>query len=334
MNPRTRPTVDDVARAAGVSAQTVSNVLNARGRVGQDTRQRVRAAIQDLDYHRNAGAITLRTQRSGRIACPIPPAELSPTNMIMLEFMQALTSAAGRRGQHLVLAASDDGLRDIRELMDSGAVDAVVLASVAAHDPRVALLAERGIPFATFGRTDPDLPQSWVEVDNRRGVRDLTTRLIGLGHTRLAFLGYSAQGSWDVEREAGYRDAMTSSGLSSHVSTPEPDGPRVQQSIAALLDRSVAPTAIVTGSDVLAGEVYAAAAQRGMRIGTDLAVTGFDGSLVGRLLAPALTTLSIPTADIAQRLIDRALLEVDGPSGAPGELLMPDLILGASTEPG
>jgi DNA-binding LacI/PurR family transcriptional regulator len=308
----------------------VSNVLNDRGRVGPRTRQRVIAAIEDLDYHRNAGAISLRTRRSGRIAYPIPAGELGPTNLIMLEFLQALTSAAGRRDQHLVLATSDDGLSDIRGLIDSGAVDAVVLATVAAHDPRVALLAQRGIPFACFGRTDPDLPQSWVEVDNRGAVFDLTARLIGLGHARVAFLGYAAQGSWDVDRAGGYRDAMTNGGLSSVVSTPEPVGPHVERAIEALLDSTPALTAIVTGSDVLAAAVYAAAARRGIQIGADLAVTGFDGSLVGRLLTPPLTTLSIPTAEIAQRLIDRAMAEVDGPTGAPGELLMPDLIVGAS----
>jgi DNA-binding LacI/PurR family transcriptional regulator len=251
--------------------------------------------------------------------------------MIMLEFIQALSSAASRHNHHLLLAAGDDsGLRDIRELVASRAVDAFVLATISPHDPRIALLARRDVPFASFGRTEPDLPQSWVDIDNRTAVMSLTTRLIGQGHTRLAFLGYAPQGQWDVEREGGYQDAMTAADLPTIAATPEPDARTVQQAIDALLEGDRPPTAIVTGSDVLAGAVYAAAGQRGMRIGTDLAVTGFDGSLVGRMLTPTLTTLAIPTADIAQRLVDRVLRELDEPSDDPGDLIVPDLVLGAS----
>jgi DNA-binding LacI/PurR family transcriptional regulator len=146
----------------------------------------------------------------------------------------------------------------------------------------------------------------------------------------VAFLGYAPQGRWDVEREGGYQDALTAADLPTIAATPEPDGPAVQHAIDALLDGNRPPTAIVTGSDVLAAAVYAAAAARGIQIGTDLAVTGFDGSLIGRMLTPALTTLAIPTGDIAQRLVDRVLRELEEPSDEPGELIMPELVVGAS----
>ncbi len=110
--------------------------------------------------------------------------------------------------------------------------------------------------------------------------------------------------------------------------TPAPDPAHIQQAIDTLLDAR--PTAIVTGSDVLAGAIYATAAQRGLRIGDDLAVTGFAGSMVGRLLAPALTTVAIPIGYIAKRLVARVLAELDGPTGGPGELIMPELVVGAS----
>ncbi|HET9140276.1 LacI family DNA-binding transcriptional regulator [Actinophytocola sp.] len=326
---RGRPTIHDVARAAGVSHQTVSNVLNGTGRVGMATRARVDAAIAELGYHPHAGAASLRTRRSGRLAYPIGAGDLGPLNTIMLEFVEALTSAAGRHHHHLVLAAGGPaGMDDVQRLLRSGAADAVVLANVAPRDERVAALAQRGVPFACFGRTEADLPQCWIDVDSRAGLREVTEYLVGLGHERVAFLGYTPQGRWDLDREAGYRDAMTAAGLAARVRTAEPDPPRVRQVIEALLESP--PTAIVTGSDVLAGAVYAAAAQRGLRIGSDLAVTGFDGSMVGRLLTPALTTLAMPVGYIADRLVTRVLAEIDGPTGAPGELVRAELVLGAS----
>lgn len=328
-----RPTMHDVARAAGVSHQTVSNVLHGRGRVGAATRERVAAAIEELGYRPHAGAASLRTRRTNRLAHPLAIGELGPmnANTIMLEFIQSLTTAAGRRGQHLVLSgAPDHKLDDVVELFRSGAVDAVVLANVLPRDERVDTLARLNLPFACFGRTDKAYPQTWVDVDSRVGVAELTKHLIRSGHTRISFIGYASFGQWDLDREQGYADAMSDAGLPQHVSIVEQTTVAAAQALAHLLDGPDAPTAIVTGSDVLAGNVYTAAAQRGLRIGSDLAVTGFDASLVGRLLTPSLTTAAIPTDYITDRLIARVLAELDGPTDAPGELVRPDLVFGES----
>lgn len=326
MSTRHRLTIDDGAKVPGVST-----VMRDQEQLPAQTRELAHVVIQDHDYRPLGAAPRLQPRRTGRIAHPLPAAELAPTNMIMLEFIQALSAATSRRNHHLLLAAGDDsGLRDIRELVGSAAVDAFVLATISPHDPRIALLARRGIPFASFGRTEPDMPQNWVDIDNRSAVSSLTTRLIGLGHTRVAFLGYAPQGRWDVEREGGYQDAMTAAALPTIAATPGPNGRALQHEIDTLLDRPERPTAIVTSSDVVAGAVYGVAAERGMCIGTDLAVTGFGGSVIGRMLTPALTTLAIPIADIAQRLVDRALRELDELTDGPGELIVPDLVLGAS----
>ena len=331
MSTRDKTTVDAEAKGPGVSRPTGSTAVHDREGVATDPRDLVRFSIPEFEYRPLGGAPAPPWRRSGWIAHPLPAAELTPANTIMLEFIHALSTAASRRNHHLLLAAGDDsGLRDIRELIGSSAVDAFVLATVTPHDPRIALLARRGIPFASFGRTEPGMPQSWVDIENRSAVRSLTTGLIEQGHSTVAFLGYAPQGRWDVEREGGYQDALTAADLPTIAATPEPDGRAVQQAIDALLDANRPPTAIVTGSDVLAATVYAVAAQRGIQVGTDLAVTGFDGSLTGRMLAPALTTLAIPTGDIAQRLVDRVLRELDEPSDEPGELIMPQLVVGAS----
>ena len=94
----TGATIDDVARAAGVSRQTVSNVVHGGGRLGAATRDRVLAAIEQLDYQPHAGAASLRSGRTYRIGYPIPDTELRPDNAIMLEFLHFLVAAAGPRG--------------------------------------------------------------------------------------------------------------------------------------------------------------------------------------------------------------------------------------------
>jgi DNA-binding LacI/PurR family transcriptional regulator len=247
----------------------------------------------------------------------------------MTEFIQSLTVAAGEHDHHLLLAV--DGPGDLDRLLNSGAVDAVLLAGIARHDERVARLAQRGVPFACFGRTNPSRPQSWIDVDSRGGVRRVTERLINGGHSRLAFLGYGP-GPLGPRPPGRLQRRDDRSGPAGAGHDPDAREPRVHQAIEALLDTPTRPTAIVTGSDVLAAAVYTVATQRGLHIGIgeDLSVTGFDGSMVGRLLTPTLTTLAIPTTAIAERLVARALAEIGGPTGAPGELVDAELVEGLS----
>jgi DNA-binding LacI/PurR family transcriptional regulator len=186
-----RATIDDVARAAGVSRQTVSNVVHGGGRLGAATRDRVLAAIKQLDYQPHAGAASLRSGRTYRIGYPIPDTELRPDNAIMLEFLHFLVAAAGqRRHQVLVTGSYGHPTEAIGDLVRTKSVDGFVLARVTEGDPRVQFLAERQVPFACFGRTDPPMPQQWVDVDNRAAVRNLTAHVLARGHTRVAYFGY------------------------------------------------------------------------------------------------------------------------------------------------
>ena len=327
-----RTTIDDVARAAGVSRQTVSNVVRDRGRLGPATRDRVLAAIEQLGYEPHAAAASLRSGRTYRIAYPIPDAELRPDNAVMLEFLQFLVTAARQR-KHQVLVTGSHGspLAAIGDLVRTKSVDGFVLAGVTEGDPRVQFLAERQVPFACFGRTGPAMPQYWVDIDNRAAVRNVTAHVLARGHTRVVYFGYVPQGRWDLEREAGYHDTMTAAGLRSAVVHTALDSAAAKAAAATLLGSSDRPTAVIAGSDVLAAACYAAATRAQLRIGADLAVTGFDGSAISRVLAPELTTAAMPLAEIAARLIDRIIHQVAGVPHDRGEVLDTSLVLGESS---
>ena len=326
-----RATIDDVARAAGVSRQTVSNVVRGRGRLARPTRDRVVAAIEQLGYKPHTSAASLRSGRTYRIAYPIPDAELHPGNVIMLEFLQFLVAAAReRKHQVLVIGSYGSGLEAIEDLVWTKSVDGFVLATMADDDPRVAFLAESQVPFGCFGRTSAAMPQHWVDIDNRAAIRDVTARVLTRGHTSVAYLGYIPQGEWDVEREAGYQDAMTAAGLPVTVIRTGTAPAEADATVADLLGPPDRPTAVIAGSDVLAAACYAGATRTGLRIGVDLAVTGFDGSTVARILTPALTTVAMPLAEVAERLVDRIVSAVSGVSDERGEVLETTLIWGES----
>ncbi len=329
-----RYTIDDVARLAGVSRQTVSNVLRGRGGFAADTAARVLSAATTLDYRPHRGASSLRSKRTMQLGYHMPDSHLRPSSISLLQFMQALVRAAARVGYDVLVFAPDGQvLEEMSDLIDSRTVDAFVLSELDLPDSRVALLNERRVPFACFGRTASNLPQSWVDVDNVAGIAAAVDHLAGRGIDRLAYVGYAGSSYWNEERLRGFQQ-----GARRHrIRVPKrwivcvDDDANVPAAMRRLLTGQHPPTGIVTSNDSLAALIYPVAASLGLDIGKDLAVTGFGGSEVLQLLDPPLTTVVLPVEDIAARVVDRALREISGASsGEPGQIVVPRLAIGAS----
>jgi DNA-binding LacI/PurR family transcriptional regulator len=343
--PAGQVTIQDVARAAGVGRQTVSNVLNGSGRVGEATKARVLEAVAALGYHPHHGARSLRSRRTRQLAYVMPRMQLPPGNYIMQQFLQALATASARRSHSMVVVVPDGDPRDeMRRLIASRTVDAFLLSELQPDDPRVTLLAQAGMPFACFGRTDPGLPQHWVDIDNHTAIGEAVEHVLARGFGRAAFVGYRTANHWDHERMAGFQAALARHGVPGDQATvllvDEADEAGARRKIRSLLTGAQRggvhpagrPDAIVTGSDRLAAVTYGVAAELRLRIGRDLGVTGFDGSVAAGLLYPRLTGVTIPVEDIARRVIARALRQLDhGPDDSPGELVPATLRLGEST---
>jgi DNA-binding LacI/PurR family transcriptional regulator len=343
--PTGQVTIQDVARAAGVGRQTVSNVLNGSGRVGKATRARVLEAVAALGYHPHHGARSLRSRRTRQLAYVMPRVQLLPGNYIMQQFLQALAAAGARRSHSVVVVVPDGDPRDeMRRLIASRSVDAFLFSELQLDDPRVVLLAEAGIPFAGFGRVGPELPQHWVDIDNHAAIGQAVEHVLARGFGRPAFVGYRSENHWDHDRVTGFQAGLARHGFpGDEAGILLVDDASARRKIRALLtgaaDRRGArprarPDAIVTGSDRLAALVYGVASELRLRIGRDLGVTGFDGTVAAGLLHPRLTSVTLPIEDIARRVIARALRQVDhGTDETPGEVVPTALRLGESTGP-
>ena len=331
---KARSDINDVARLARVSRQTVSNVLNNRTGYSEDTRARVLRAIEELDYQPHRAARSLRSQRTMQLGYHMPGDQLAADNAFVLGFIQALVRGAADRGHHiLVFTEQDDELEVFRELVAIRAVDGFILSGSRGDDPRARYLQRTGVPFAMFGRTAAHLPQTWVDIDSVAAVGSAVDYLVERGHESFAFLGYATSNYWDIDRLEGFRKGLADHGLRVsersiiQVGTlDELHGP-----LRRLLDGKRRPTAIVTGSDVLAAVAVNTAKSMGLRVGRDLAVTGFDGGFVQQMTEPVLTSVRIPVDRVAEELIGRCLCEIDeGPTDAPGLLIPTEIAVGGS----
>ncbi|ROP41760.1 LacI family DNA-binding transcriptional regulator [Saccharothrix texasensis] len=332
---RRRIGIVDVAAAAGVSRQTVSNVLNGReAYYSAATFENVTDAMRRLGYQPNRAAQTLRSRRTMQIGYHIFGEQLDRAQGFTLHFLLSLIKA-GAEVNHQVLVFThhrEDPLGVFEDLVARHAVDAVILSESGVEDERARFLADNHIPFACFGRLAPDLPQHWVDVDNVTGMGTIVDMLVVEGHRRFAYLGADGDQYWKTERLDGFTRRLAHH----RVRLPKTSvfrGPDqgVRRRARQLLTGKNPPSAIVTGSDAVAAVVTGVAHSLGLKVGADVAITGFDGGGVALATDPTLTSARIPVERISHELVTRCLRQVErGHDDDPGLLLPTELVRGGS----
>lgn len=331
-------TLEVVAGHAGVSRQTVSNALNAPGKLRPETLRRVQESIATLGYRPDRHARSLRTRSAGALGYGLPP---GGTGGLADRFLPALCRAVATSGRELLLFTAppgEAGLPTYEDLLSQGVVDEFVLTHPEPGDARHTWLTLRGVAFTSVGRTwTGDQPGPWVDVDHAAATEVVVRHLHSRGHRRIAVLGGPAGPGPAEERVAGWWRACHALGL--------PVGDRLEARVtdgiaggragtARLLDLAPRPTALVAVSDDLAIGALQAVTDRGLRPGTDVAVSGIGDSATCTAVRPALTTVRLPVEEMASRavrLLDGAGLPMH--AGAPGLLLAPQLIVRDSTPP-
>ncbi|WP_235037981.1 LacI family DNA-binding transcriptional regulator [Microbacterium sp. 18062] len=274
------PTVDDVARLAGVSRQTVSNALNTPDIVRPATRERVERAIAELGYRPHAAARQLRTRRSSTIGIRLDPYAGGISGVVLDRFVHALTESAGERRMRVLLYAArsaDEEIERMRELVDSGEIDALVITGTYHGDPRTRWLLSREVPFVAFGRPwgldDIDAPAHlWVDVDGAAGTRAAARHARDVAGEHVAFLGWPSGSGTGDERERGWREETGGAGPRL-VSTDDVAGARAI--VESALDGSDPIDAIVCASDSLAIGAHLACTSHGR---SEVLVIGFDNT--------------------------------------------------------
>ncbi|MFJ9694786.1 LacI family DNA-binding transcriptional regulator [Kitasatospora sp. NPDC101183] len=321
-------TIEEVARAAGVSRQTVSNAINAPHRVRPQTLERVTAAIRELGYQPDQSARSLRSGARRVLGYLAPVGDPLDPNPLMAGFLEALVDAAGAEGQRVLLCRPAPSAA-IDELVASRQVDGLVVADVLERDPRIAHLAGLGVPFVSFGRTGPGEPQHWVDIANEAAMSTVVRHLAAQGHRRIGYLGVPSAPPWMAARQAGFLAEAHRLGLS-----PAPPASTVP-AVRALLRGPDRPTAFAAGNDLLALDVYEAVRAEGLTVGptaTAIAVTGFHDTPLSRHLHPPLTSVRLPLRAIATALIARLLPQIRGEAPPTTGLELPtDLIPRASS---
>ncbi|EQM85781.1 MULTISPECIES: LacI family DNA-binding transcriptional regulator [Microbacterium] len=311
------PTVEDVAERAGVSRQTVSNVLNTPDIVRPATRERVIAAIHELGYRRHAAARQLRLRRSSTIGIRLDPYLGGISGVVLDRFVHAITERASERGMRMLVYAArtrEEEIQRLSELWEGSEIDAAIITGTSRDDPRVRSLDQDGLPFISFGRPwgEDDIADPrhlWVDVDGAAGTRAATEHALTHGSS-VAFLGWPTGSGTGDDRERGWREAMAAAGVQGARLTAEEGVPFARAVVDAALAAGPAPDALVCASDSLAvGALLAVAAA-----GLSLPVIGFDNTPTAEALG---------FSSVEQRPEDVATAVLELLMGPTGEIVAP-----------
>jgi DNA-binding LacI/PurR family transcriptional regulator len=320
-----RPTLEAVARHAGVSRATVSRVVNGSTTVAEPIQEAVRRAVRELGYVPNLAARSLVTQRTDSIALIMPEAatRVFSDDQVFPGIIRGVSQELEAADKQLVLmlAGSPAGHDRVERYTTGRHVDGVLFASLHGADPLPGTLARLGIPVVCSGRPLGEAVVPYVDVDHLGGVRAAVQHLLDSGRRRIASIAGPQDMVAGIERLAGYRDTLADAGLPPMIAVGDFTRESGSAAMRQLLDDHPDLDAVFAASDLMAHAALRALRESGRRVPDDVAVIGFDDIEMAQYTDPPLTTVSQPIVEIGREMT-RQLLRL-----AAGEPIDPAVIL-------
>jgi LacI family transcriptional regulator len=331
-----RATIADVAQAAGVHPSTVSRALNpaTRGMVTEAVAARVAEAADRLGWRPSTLAAGLRTRRSRTIGILVPDL----VNPVFPPIVRAAEARLAEAGYVTLIANTDNDPAREALLIDRMAghlVDGLMLASAAKGSHALDLCERWRIPTVLINRRLPGSAVSAVVNDDRHGMALAVRHLVDLGHRRIAHLAGPAGVSTAMDRRRGFRSALHAAGLEAEAApVVAAEGYAREAGRVAMAELLAGPafTALAVANDMLCLGVYDALDEAGLRVGSDISVTGFNDMPFVDRISPPLTTVRIQHAEMGRQGAELLLAEMAEPGVSRQDILLqPELVVRRST---
>lgn len=329
VNARRRPTISDVAAAAGVSTATVSRALNGDRWVSDAAARAVAAAVEATGYRVNQHARSLKTQRSGTVAFLLGSnidRLFADPNLATLLRVTSGALADADLSMIVLLAETPADAQRAASIALSGNVDGVILAHWYHHDDTLTQLVAAQLPIVSSGPPPMNLPGiGSVSAGDFDGARQIVAHLHEQGRSRIAYIAGPADEDRVDQRLAGYRSAMAADFDESLVMHGDWTRASGERQARHLLERDSAIDAIFAGNDIMARGAIDAAIERGHEIPRTLAVAGFDDSPPATSERPQLTTIQLPVVRGSREMV--RLLQAQIAGEAPAAVTFPGVLV-------
>ena len=331
-------TLKDIAEKVGRSITTVSRALHDYDDVSAETKTLVKQTATEMGYTPSSLAQRLQRQHTDTLGLVLPTFGPRFSDPFFSELLAGIGNKAAEMGYDLLVSTQPPGERELdayKKLVDGRRVDGFIIVRTRRKDTRIDYLLDRGFPFTVFGRTDKHANFPLVDEDGDSGMHLVTRHLVSLGHRRIAcispppelmFAHYRLQGLINALAEAGVPvdDSLFRIG-----NLTQRDG---YEQGSILLDLPVPPTAIVACNDLMAFGAMSAAQERGLVVGKDISITGFDNIPMAEHSYPSLTTLHQPLYQIGGMVCEMLIHLIRGEGLERKQILLePELIVRQSS---
>ena len=333
------PTINDVARLAGVSKKTVSRVINNSALLNEETRERVEGVIKQLGYVPNPQARALALRRNFLVGL----IHDNPNAQTVINVQQGILDALHDTEFGLVVRPLDRTsprmLEDVRNFLERQRLfGVVIMPPLSENDALARLCEELGVRYSRMGSAELDDPDHLVASNDRQAVKEAVAYLIELGHQRIGLIEGPHGFRSAAERRLGFEDSLREAKIKLPRSMIAEGSYTFESGLQAgnlLLDRVPAPTAIFASNDEMAAGVLHAARQRDLHVPQDLSIIGFDDTAIAAHIWPPLTTVRWPIISMARSAALKLVGDVIDPESHVDEpsLFLSTLVRRASVAP-
>lgn len=328
-------TMEDVAKAAGVSVSTVSRVCSGRSSISEKTKRRVQKVIEELGYVSNFSAANLATHNSRTVGIVLPPSERTAyQNTFFLEIIRGIGLVCNQNQyMNTIITAQteEELLQAVQNSARSRRTEGYILLYSREYDPVIDYLQHEKLPYILVGKpSEQDTATFCVDTDNVRAGRDVTQHLLALGHRNIAFVFETLAYNYSIDRKSGYLLALTEQGIPIRQSyivevekIPEPDNPKLR----ALFASPERPSAIIANDDILAVSLIRMAQTLQLRVPQDLSILSFNDSLLARFYTPPLTSVNLNAPQLGTEAAARMIQRIEQPDTSPSKAIIPHKLI-------
>ncbi|NOX63991.1 MAG: LacI family transcriptional regulator [Chloroflexi bacterium] len=331
-------TIKDIARRTGKSITTVSRALADYDDVSPATKELVRRVADEMGYTPNRLAQRLQKRRTETIGLILPTFGPRFADPFFSELLAGIGNTAASYGYDLLVSTQAPGEKELetyRQKVQGGQVDGLIVVRTRRHDKRIDYLRKADVPFAVFGRTEDALDYPFVDEDGEYGMQLMVEHLVDLGHRRIACIAPPPHLMFAHYRMLGIHKAMEKAGLALQdelLVVGDLTQRGGYQQAERLLDLSPRPSAIIACNDLMALGAMSAAQKRGLVVGRDITITGFDDIPMAEHAHPPLTTVHQPIYKIGSMVCDMLLQILSGQEPEERQVILkPKLIVRQSS---
>ncbi|KMK74749.1 LacI family DNA-binding transcriptional regulator [Alkalihalobacillus pseudalcaliphilus] len=316
-------TIKDVAKKAKVAPSTVSRVIADSPRISQQTKERVREAMEELGYHPNYNARSLVNQSTKTLGVIIPSsAKVAFQNPFFPEVLRGITAKAylDKYGLYLSTGQTDQEiLEEVKQMVYSRRVDGIILLYSKANDGVLSFLLEQTFPFVLVGR-----PQGveedeifYVNNDNIRASKTVTEYLLLLGHERIGFIGGNLDYVVTKDHKMGYERALNNANIpvrEEYIVYNDEVLEGGQEAVIEFMTLEERPTALVVADDLMALGVLRMLDEMGISVPEEMSIVSFNNVMLSELSSPPLTTVDINIYELGFQGTDKLIHRIADPS--------------------